>query len=189
MPEIQKLSPHLDQFTDCVRQAKDEQHLTLEILSDQTGLSISTVTKIISGVQRDPKLSVAAALCGALGLSLDRLCGLATPQPADAELSERYHALELENAELRGVDRTRLESIASQRPIILGALVSFVMSILTTVALAAYLVGDAMHVNIGLIKGGELSGPAIAIIILIVIATGNAIQLGFRLYRYRKVKP
>lgn len=186
MSAIQLLSPTLDHFTEQIRQAKDDKHLTLDNIAESSGLSASTVTKVVSGVQRDPKLSVAAALCSALGLSLDVLCGLAAPQPADAELAAKYRALELENAELRGVDRTRLENMASQRPILLGALASFVLSILTTLALAAYLVGDAMHVNVGLIKYGELSAPAVALILLIVAAAGNAALLAYRLYKHRK---
>lgn len=186
MSAIQLLSPALDHFTEQIRQAKDDKHLTLDNIAESSGLSASTVAKVVSGVQRDPKLSVAAALCSALGLSLDILCGLATPQTADAELAAKYRALELENAELRGVDRTRLESMASQRPILLGALASFVFSVLTTFALAAYLVGDAMHVSIGLIKYGELSAPAVAVILLIVAASGNAALLAYRLYKHRK---
>lgn len=189
MPEIQKLSPHLDQFTDRVRQAKDEQHLTLEGLSDQTGLSISTVTKIISGVQRDPKLSVAAALCGALGLSLDRLCGLSAPAQPDEALLARVHDLEIENAELRAVDRIRLENITAQKPILYGLLAFFVLSFIMAGALVLYILGDAAHPTIGLIQHGELSGPAWALVLLLLAAVVNAVVLAYRLYRHRKVKP
>lgn len=186
MSAIQEISPYLEHFQEKIREAKENRHLTIDQLAEQSGVPYSVVSRISSGAHPDPKLINAAALCSALGLSLDILCGLAAPQTADAELAAKYRALELENAELRGVDRTRLESMASQRPILLGALASFVLSVLTTFALAAYLVGDAMHVNIGLIKYGELSAPAIAVILLILAAAGNATILAYRLYKHRK---
>lgn len=43
-----------------------------------------------------------------------------------------------------------------------------------------------MHVNVGLIKYGELSAPAVALILLIVAAAGNAALLAYRLYKHRK---
>lgn len=186
MSAIQELSPFLSQFTERIRQAKDEQHLTIDAIVEKSGVSISNVTKIVSGSQTDPRLSNAAAICQALNLSLDEVTGIVPPMQSSEELVQRVRDLELENAELRGIDKTRLESMASQRPILIGAVASFVLSILTTFALAAYLIGDAMHVNVGLIKYGELSAPAWAAVILIVAALGNAALLAYRLYRYKK---
>lgn len=186
MSAIQKLSPHLDQFTARIRQAKDDCRLTLDGIADQSGLSASTVSKVVSGTQRDPKLSVAAAFCAVLGLSLDELCGLAAPAQPDEELARRVHALELENAELHGADRAHLESLAAQRPILIGAVASFALSMLTTLALLAYLIGDAMHTNVGLIQNGDLSAPAWAAVLLIVAALGNAAVLIYRIVRHRR---
>lgn len=186
MSAIQEISPYLEHFQEKIREEKEAQRLTIDQLAEKSGVPYSVVSRVSSGAHPDPKLINAAALCSALGLSLDILCGLATPQTTDEELAAKYHALELENAELRGVDRTRLESMASQRSIIIGAFASFAFSILTTLALAAYLIGDAMHISIGLIKYGELSAPAVALILLIVVASGNAILLAYRLYKHKK---
>lgn len=188
MSAIQELSPILDQFTERVRQAKDDQHLTIDGIADDSGLSSSTVTKIISGTQGDPKLSSAAAICRVLGLSIDELCGLSAPVPPDEELSARVHDLELANAELRGVDKIRLENIAMQKSILISALACFALSIVTSLALLAYLIGDAMHENIGLIQYGELSKPAIAAIIVIAAALINAALLAYRIYKHGRTK-
>lgn len=186
MSAIQKIAPHIEHFQEKIREAKESRHLTIDQLAEQSGVPYSVVGRISSGSHPDPKLINAAALCSVLNLSLDELCGLATPAQPGEVLTQRVHALELENAELHGADRARLESIAAQRPILIGAVASFALSMLTTLALLAYLIGDAMHTYVGLIQNGNLSAPAWAALILIVAALGNAAMLIYRIAKHRR---
>lgn len=186
MSAIQKVAPHIEHFQEKIREAKETHHLTIDQLADRSGVPSSVVARISSGAHPDPKLINAAALCAVLGLSLDELCGLATPQPPDEALTHRVHDLEIENEHLRTVDEMRLAGIVAQKPILYGLFSYFVISIITTLALLAYLIGDAMHVDVGLIQNGVLSKPAIAAVILIVAAFGNAIIVAVRLYRHSR---
>lgn len=196
MSAIQEISEHVEKFQGKVKEAKEAQHLTIEQLAEQSGVPYSVIGRISSGAHPDPKLINAAALAMTLGLSLDELCGLAAPQPADAELVEKYHAIELENVELRGensklraVDQVRVESIATQKPILYGAAAFIAFSAAMAIVLLAYLIGDASHPTIGLIKFGELTAPAVAIILLLVAAFCNAAMLGYRIYKHRRNTP
>lgn len=193
MSAMQKVAPHIDHFQEKIRDAKESQHLTIDQLAEKSGVPNSVVGRISSGSHPDPKLINAAALCEALGLSLDELCGLRQPQISDSALREANHALELENEHLRGengklaaVDAARMESLATQKPILRGLFLLFVLSIVTTLALLAYIIGDAMHESVGLIQYGELSKPAIAAIIVIVAALINACILAYRIYKHKE---
>jgi transcriptional regulator with XRE-family HTH domain len=115
------------------KNARAEQGLTNQALSDQSGVSYSTVCKISADTQDNPKVSDAIALIDTLGLSADEVFGL---QPAyerevllqrireltaenerlangTEQLSnqrDRVHKLELENVRLQG-EVNRLNAI------------------------------------------------------------------------------
>lgn len=186
MSAIQKVTPYIDRFQTVIRHEKESHHLTIEQLSELSGVPYSVVGRISSGAHPDPKLINAAALCDVLGLSLDELCGLSEPVQPNEELMQRIHDLEIENAELRGADRAHLESMTAQKPIIYSLLVFFALSFIMAAVLFLYIIGDAAHPTIGLIQGGELSGPAWAIVILLIASVSNAVMLMSRLYKYRK---
>lgn len=189
MSAIQKITPYIDHFQAAIRDEKESRHLTIEQLAELSGVPYSVVGRISSGAHPDPKLVNAAALCDVLGLSLDELCGLSAPSQPDEALLARVHDLEIENAELRAVDRVRLENITAQKPILYGLFAFFVLSFVMAGALVLYILGDASHPTIGLIQHGELSGPAWAIVLLLLAAAINASVLAYRLYQHQKVKP
>lgn len=186
MSAINEVYPHIEAFSAKVKSEKHMKEFTNQTLSDASGVSPSTIGKLLSGATSDPKLSDAAALCSVLGLSLDELCGLARPQPPNEELQHRFHDLEIENAELRGVDKTRLENMVVQKSFLSNLLVFFVISVATSFSLLAYIIGDAMHPTVGLIQNGTLSKPAVALIVVIGAAIVNAAILAYRVYRYRR---
>ena len=129
----QRLQQFFDDFTAKIKNARAEQGLTNQALSDQSGVSYSTVCKISADTQDNPKVSDAIALIDTLGLSADEVFGL---QPAyerevllqrireltaenerlangTEQLSnqrDRVHKLELENVRLQG-EVNRLNAI------------------------------------------------------------------------------
>lgn len=161
MSKIQDLTPRLDEFPVRIRDAKTDHRLTIEQLGDLSGVSTSTISKITSGVQMDPKLSNAAALCAALDLSMDELLGLDKPTGSVVEMQQRLHAAELQNAQLTG-EVQRLQTVSGiqaadisafrSTAYVLGA-ISLVLAFLLT----GYLVGDAQYPHVGLVRDGALS--------------------------------
>lgn len=186
MAAINELLPTLDRFTENIRDAKFKRQLTIEKLVELTGLSVSTVTKIVTGKQTDPKISTAAAMCYTLGLSLDELCGLAPSAPPDEELQNRVHDLELKNACKSGQIKELRARIAATHPLVYS-LCAICIALL--VALIAYLLGDFQHENIGLIQSGVLSKAAWALVSLIAVALGNTAALIWMICRRRKEQP
>lgn len=176
MSAIQELTPFLDQFTKRVRQAKEEQQITIDRIVEQSGVSVSTVTKIVSGAQTDPKLSVAASVCQALNLSLDEVTGIvpaptASSEPPDEALLARVRDLELENAKKDGIIEEKDTRLKAIHPLVYGLCA---LCVTLAMALAAYLLGDSQYPEIGLIRWGEITGPAwilIGIIAASVIVT------------------
>lgn len=133
MTSYQRLQQFFEDFTEKIKKARTEKGLTNQALSDQSGVSYSTVCKISADTQDNPKVSDAIALIDTLGLSADEVFGL---QPAyerevllqrireltaenerlangTEQLSnqrDRVHKLELENVRLQG-EVNRLNAI------------------------------------------------------------------------------
>ena len=89
MSAIQELAPYISAYHGSIKQAKEDQHYTIDRLVEESGVSRSAVTKLYAGTQQDPKLYNSAALCRVLGLSLDELFGLAQPAESPEELTEQ----------------------------------------------------------------------------------------------------
>lgn len=185
MSAIQEVSENVEKFQAKVKEAKEAQHLTIEQLSERSGVPFSVIGRISSGAHPDPKLTNAAALALSLGLSLDELCGLVPPVPADETLLARVRELELENvahetqvAELR----TRIKAI---HPLVYGLCV---LCITLAMALAVYLLGDSQYPEIGLIRWGEITGPAWALIGVIIASVVVTVLLVWQVTHPRRKK-
>lgn len=177
MSAIQELSPFLSQFTDRIRQAKDEQHLTIDVIVEKSGVSVSNVTKIVSGSQSDPRLSNAAAICQTLNLSLDEVTGLVPPAPADTELAAQLLESQLREANKDG----QLIELHARLKAILPLVYSLCgLCIMLAMGLTVYLLGDSQYPDVGLIKWGEISGPAWVLICIIVASVGTTALLVYR---------
>lgn len=172
MSSIQEISEHIERFPQKLKYAKEDQHLTNAQVSEMSGISISTVNKLLGGAQSDPKLYNAAAICKALGLSMDDLFGLSHAEESPDELTRKLHASELECVRLRGenerlkeVEKIRAEQLKARKPLtymLLG------LCAVLACALAAYLVIDSNIHDAGLIIAGELSGGAWVLVALLI---------------------
>lgn len=183
MSAIQELTPFLERFTEHIRNAKDEKRFTIDSIVELSGLSVSTVTKVVSGAQNDPKLSTAAAICQVLALSLDEVTGVVPPVPPSEALLQHIHELELQGATKDGQLTEAHARLKSIQPLVY-CLCS--LCIVLTMCTTAYLLGDSQHPEIGLIRFGEVSAPAWFLIGVIVASVGTTALLVYRVLRQKK---
>lgn len=174
MSSIQEMAGHIEKFPQRLKYAKEDRHLTNAQVSELSGISISTVNKLLGGVQSDPKLYNAAAICKALGLSMDELFGLVHEEKSPEALTEKLHETELEcvrlreeNKRLKEVNDIRKEQLNARKPVtymLLG------LCAILACALAAYLIIDSHISDAGLIIGGELSFAAWAMLAVLAVS-------------------
>lgn len=128
MSAIQELAPFIGAYHGKIRNAKDHSGMTLEELSEKSGVSFSTVSRLYAGTQADPRLYNSAAICKTLGLSLDELFGLENPVGSPEKLTKQIHHVELENAKLeaatalQSADKVYTYNVLRSRPILFAAL-------------------------------------------------------------------
>ena len=60
----------MDLFFEKIKELKTKSGLTAKELSEKSGIPLGTLNKLLSGITEEPKLSVATALCEALGTTL-----------------------------------------------------------------------------------------------------------------------
>lgn len=101
MSAIQELAPFIGAYHRKIRNAKDRSGMTLEELSEKSGVSFSTVSRLYAGTQADPRLYNSAAICKALGLSLDELFGLENPVGSPEKLTKQIHRVSLKTPSWR----------------------------------------------------------------------------------------
>lgn len=101
MSAIQELAPFIGAYHGKIRNAKDHSGMTLEELSEKSGVSFSTVSRLYAGTQADPRLYNSAAICKALGLSLDELFGLENPVGSPEKLTKQIHRVSLKTPSWR----------------------------------------------------------------------------------------
>lgn len=89
------------EYIDRIKQRKSEKKITNEQLSELTGISVSTLGKLLAGFSDSPKLSNIVAICDALDCSVDYiLTGVPentnnfTLEPDEMRLIENYRALD-----------------------------------------------------------------------------------------------
>lgn len=191
---IQKISTNCDNLPTELRKAKETKHYTNQQVADETGLSISTVNKMLAGELKNPGIFSVAPVCICLGLSMDNLLG--AQQPGDDTANVERLEMQLEHSEeMRGekeeaikrlLDRSRIleHGIAtrdtqiakkdaeiksvrrSYRPLIYGLCG---LSILLTVLWGVYVILDFKRPDVGLIRTGNVS-PLVLLGIVCVFA-------------------
>lgn len=167
---MQRLSSFFDEFPQKIREEKDKQHQTNAELSEASGVPYAAVTRLCAGTQADPKLYNTAAICDALGLSLDRLCGL-TPTGDIDKAERRAHELEVENAALKATASARGEQI---RTAVWNTRVLALICVMLSASLIVYLFIDSQITHAGLIRNGTLSLEAWLFVLLIIAALAIA---------------
>lgn len=181
MTPYQRLIPYFDSYNRKVTDARNDLHLSLAELSEQSGVSYSAIATQSADTAPNPKLFEQAAICDTLNLSLDELCGLCPASDLAA-----VHELEMDNVRQAG-DVKRLEEVnamlksqlASRRPVICALLA---VCALLLVCLISYMVWDAQLVTAGLFQSARSSALAV-IFGLIVVAAVCVMVYALRMLR------
>ena len=167
---IEDSSLFSEAFRERIREAKKKSGLTLDQLAEDSGVSKTTVIRLMSNGKVDLKLNDCVALCRFFDLSIDEAFGLRVSAPAaetPQDVLDRNRDLTIENAQLRAsveILRAQIRAVHSICYVLLF------ISALLAMSLVAYLVIDAQIKNAGLIQGGSLSALAWAFIALIAAA-------------------
>ena len=171
---MSELQPYFDSYLEKMRKAKNSSGLTLQELSDLSGVPYNNICDTNSGRTKQPLLFYEAAKCKALGLSLNAMCGLDEPPQSDFAQQQRIHELELNNVQQAGDIRRLTEvncekdkRLYSHRPI-MYALVA--MCVILTMALIGYMIFDASITTAGLFKSAGTSVFAIFLIIVVLLS-------------------
>ncbi len=189
MAAYQDLIPYMDACPARIKQAKEEKRYTSNELADLSGVSVSVVTKLMSGAQPDPKLYNIAAICKVLDVSLDGLFGLSPPPESDSGLKDRVHELEVENTRQAGeidkldaVCELQTAQAVSKR---ISTSVLLCLCAVLSFALSAYIIMDATDALHGLIRNGVVSPPAIVVLATLALSFGTIIWSIIRSVRFK----
>lgn len=145
-----------------IRKAKGTSGLTNQELADKSGIAYNTVCNITAGTAKQVSFHSVAAICVALGLSLDETLGL-----RDTDTNGYIRELEIENAKL--IERVEHFKHFSTiyRPLIFGLI--GICAILLC-AVIGYIIFDIQLKNIGLFKSSGLTVLAVFLAIVVVAA-------------------
>lgn len=140
---------------DICREAKDDQHITLQALSDYSGVPLSSVNNFFAAASKAPSVYNAGNICASLGVSMDEYFGIrpaATPDELK-ELTARLHTAELEAVRLRGLAEKQESVLRIQRKN--GVAIASISFAVIVALLVRLLVFDHSIPDAGLIINGE----------------------------------
>lgn len=84
---IEEMQPNFDALPERLKDEKFRNHLTNQQLSDVSGVPIATTSRILSGAVSNPGFFHIAALCAAMGVSMDSVAGV-HPSGDQAEIDQ-----------------------------------------------------------------------------------------------------
>lgn len=169
MSVIQELHPYIEDYPRKVKNARKKQGISLQKLSDETGIPISTINNLSAGKQTYPKLYDAAAICKVLSLSLDELFGLDHKDADELHHVQQLHELELETVRAKG-ESQRIADVSRERERRLISYVNILSAALAfcVLVVVGYMVFDAHILDAGLFKNGRVSFFAIILAIFVI---------------------
>lgn len=135
------------------RAAKDAKHMTYAEIAEKSGIVEKTVKNFFSPAAKSPMLGTAGPICRALGVSLDKYCGIVTnDNPSALELAQQ------ENAHL-AEQLARLEQSNLHKNRVIIAMAGFILF------LVAYMASvDLLDPTIGLFRGEFSAAGAVALL-------------------------
>ncbi len=158
----QETTPELCDMLNKIRKAKDASGLTNQELADLANVPYNSVCTITGCTAKQVTLANAAALCAALGISLDELAGLRGTDEA-----EYIHALEIDNA--RQAERTEhIERICTIYRRLIICIVSLTALLVCTVI--GYIIFDIRLEHAGLFRSAGMPIAAVFLALIIVAA-------------------
>lgn len=160
-----------------IRKAKDASGLTNQELADIANIPYNSVCTITGCTAKQVTLANAAALCAALGISLDELAGL-----RDTDEAGYIHDLEIDNA--RQTERTEhIEHICTIYRRLIICIASLTALLACTVI--GYIVFDIRMEHAGLFRS---AGMPIAAVFLALIVVAALIAIAYTIKTVAKEK-
>lgn len=174
------MQSQVDSLVEALREAKSRSGKTNQQLSDETGIPLTTISRLFSGAVSSPGFFVVCPVCAALGLSADALAGLPThadspdlealqaevahkeeliaeKDKAIARLEERSHMMEHEITAVRD----------NWKGVTYGA---SGLAILFGLFLMVYVFLDMRNPNLGLFRGAT-AAPIVYIAAFSIVGT------------------
>lgn len=121
--------------------AKTTHDMSLQDVSEKSGVSKSTISKLLSGNVGNPNIFTVAAICKTLDVSLDAVFGIAHSYGEPSELQNR-----LDYCERTLADRDKQLKQARRGQYLLFAFAMLALAVL------AYIICDALHPAWGLFQ-------------------------------------
>lgn len=156
------------------KNACKDARLTYAELADGSGVSLSIISKFMSGTVKRPYLDdlISMASClneraGRTVLSLDELTGLREPPEPEGEAQRRIHELELETEHLRQINDMQKQMLILRQTLIFG-LVGVCALLLC--AVIGYIIFDIQLKNVGLFQSTGVAATAVVLIVIVIAA-------------------
>ena len=169
MSAIDDLSRHIAGYPEEIRTARLRADLTNDQLAALSGVPYSTICKVQTG-QQNITLPQAAAICAALGVSLDDILPLPKKGAGTAEVHEMELRCSHQAGDIRTLEAVNALQAERIRTLRIFAYILLGLCALLTISLGVYMVIDARIPYAGLIQATGLSGGAWLFLLLIVAA-------------------
>lgn len=138
-------------LSDTIKEAKKEQNVTNEQLAAAGGVSVSTVSKFLSGVIAAPSVYMVGDICKLLGISLDEHFGIDVPNPHEEENIRLQARMDAGAASHEKMETLYLASLARKDKIIRWLTAAVV--VLAFLSVGSYLLWDFTHTSWGFYRG------------------------------------
>ena len=180
-------------------QARDDQHISMQQLIDETGIPEGTIKKFFTSCSKNPSVYNAGLICSVLGVSLDEYFGIEPVITTEDELvqvseqlkhQKQLHDADVHIANLEGSMEQMAKTINYQRKksrdtkfAIYG--LTFLCAIFMAV-IVGYIFFDYRIPHQGLIQGGEASIFAWIVFLLLAVGIGFFAAILMMYLRYAK---
>lgn len=172
MSALADLQPYLDEYPAKIRKAKNASGLTLQELSDLSGVPYNNVCDTNAGRVKQPLLFYAAATCKVLNLSLNELVGL-----DDHPNTQRIHDLELEMARLKGETKRfeELNAMLTAQAARCRTIIFMLLGVcsMLLVSVIGYVILDIHVTTVGLFQSAKTSALTVFLGLVVIAAVGS----------------
>lgn len=178
MSAIQDLQPYINDYPKKIKEARKNQGITLQKLTDATGVPQSTINNLNADKQVYPKLYDAAAICKVLGLSLDELFGLEHKNADELRHLQELHELEIQNVQ-RDDEIKRLNDVGAERERRLLAHINILAAVvaLFVLVIIGYMIFDIHILDAGLFQQSNISVFGVVLFIAVLGAVAELVRI------------
>lgn len=180
-------------------QARDDQHISMQQLIDETGIPEGTIKKFFTSCSKNPSVYNAGLICSVLGVSLDEYFGIEPVITTEDELvqvseqlkhQKQLHDADVQIAHLEGSMEQMAKTINYQRKKSRDTKFAiYGLTLLCAIFMAVivgYIFFDYRIPHQGLIQGGEASIFAWIVFLLLAVGIGFFAAILMMHFRYAK---